>query len=213
MLRPSSKPCPNCGNPMHRQSKMCQNCHFAKISATLERNCQVCGNTSTLHESDVRLGRRLCCSKACAVVARVGKPTSKRNRTQYTCLLCGATVERRLCEQRRKATDKYFCTTECWYAYNQKDNHYLWTGGQHERINAKYTEWRKCILERDNYSCRRCGSVEKLEVHHILPFGRFPNARWDIANGVALCRLHHNQTRGRELDFVEELRHLVTQTA
>ena len=33
-----------------------------------------------------------------------------------------------------------------------------------------YAQWKRDILERDNYRCTKCGSKQELEVHHLRPF-------------------------------------------
>jgi 5-methylcytosine-specific restriction enzyme A len=83
-----------------------------------------------------------------------------------------------------------------------------WRGGItpiHQRIrgSAKYKQWRKEVLERDNYQCVICKSVEKLEVDHIKSFAQYPESRFDISNGQTLCKFHHKQTAnyGYKLEY------------
>jgi 5-methylcytosine-specific restriction endonuclease McrA len=40
--------------------------------------------------------------------------------------------------------------------------------GRRIRNLKVYKEWYKACLERDNYTCQRCGSKENLEVHHKI---------------------------------------------
>lgn len=61
--------------------------------------------------------------------------------------------------------------------------------------------WRKCIFEKDDYTCQNCGSKEKLVAHHIKSFNEYPELRLDLNNGLTLCqRCHydiHKQIRRR----------------
>jgi 5-methylcytosine-specific restriction endonuclease McrA len=62
-------------------------------------------------------------------------------------------------------------------------------GGNHS--NPEYYRWRKAVIERDGHKCTECGATEKLTAHHIKPWARHPEARYDLANGVTLCQEHH----------------------
>jgi hypothetical protein len=76
------------------------------------------------------------------------------------------------------------------------ENHHNWKGGitpEYERLRhtSKLISWRKMIYKRDNYSCQRCGSNNKLQAHHIKKFIDYPELRYDISNGITLCKLCH----------------------
>jgi 5-methylcytosine-specific restriction endonuclease McrA len=64
-----------------------------------------------------------------------------------------------------------------------------------ERNDSAYKEWRRKVLERDNYKCVICGEKYtkeyKLVVHHILPWRDYPEERYNINNGITLCQAHH----------------------
>jgi hypothetical protein len=79
-------------------------------------------------------------------------------------------------------------------------SHYAWKGGitpgnQRERSSARYVEWRKTILRRDNFTCQICGvRGGKLVADHILSWSAYPELRFEIANGRALCVPCHKTT-------------------
>jgi len=54
-------------------------------------------------------------------------------------------------------------------------------------------EWRvaRNIYIRDHNVCAMCGSVKKLEVHHVKPYSKFPALRYDQGNLITLCRECH----------------------
>lgn len=64
-------------------------------------------------------------------------------------------------------------------------------------------QWRRSVKNRDCWVCRlkdsNCNG--KLEAHHILPWSEFPELRYQISNGITLCRFHHP----RKKKDVEEL--------
>jgi 5-methylcytosine-specific restriction endonuclease McrA len=86
---------------------------------------------------------------------------------------------------------------------------------------SKYKNWRKEILERDNYTCQECGnSDDSIEVHHINSFSMLLNSFlkeydnfspseeidilvrlstkyepfWNLENGKTLCKDCHMET-------------------
>lgn len=94
-----------------------------------------------------------------------------------------------------------------------KDKHPNWQGGITKinlqiRNSFKYSEWRKEIFERDNYTCYKCGTrTGPLNVHHILAFSAILkeykintiedafdcNSLWDVTNGITVCKLCHKK--------------------
>ena len=53
--------------------------------------------------------------------------------------------------------------------------------------------WREEILRRDNYTCQKCGKTDELEVHHLLPRGRYPGLALQVSNGITLCAECHRK--------------------
>ena len=78
------------------------------------------------------------------------------------------------------------------------DAHWNWKGGFtpiNKRNSQEYKKWRKDILERDYFTCQNCGSKnKKLEVHHIKRFSKFEESRYDVDNGITLCKDCHKET-------------------
>ncbi len=60
------------------------------------------------------------------------------------------------------------------------------------RASPEYIQWRRAIYIRDNFTCQRCGKYGvKLEAHHIKQFATHPELRFDISNGITLCKSCH----------------------
>lgn len=70
-----------------------------------------------------------------------------------------------------------------------------WEKTNREIRNSKQsTEWRMAVFERDKYACAICRKVGgRLNAHHIKPFSKFPNDRFDIDNGITLCEGCHKR--------------------
>ena len=85
-----------------------------------------------------------------------------------------------------------------------------WTAEERERIGIKKriginrkswkdNEWKKKCLERDNFTCKECFTTSYLVVHHIKGFHEYPELRFDIGNGITLCRSCHGKLHGKEM--------------
>jgi hypothetical protein len=79
-----------------------------------------------------------------------------------------------------------------------------------------YRRWREQVYERDDFTCQLCGQRGgKLEPHHIYEFSLYPDKRFDVKNGVTLCRKCHLEVhkayregfREEYMDMLEEITH------
>jgi len=79
------------------------------------------------------------------------------------------------------------------------DNHHSWKGGI-TPVNAKirngqeHKDWANNVYKRDNFTCRRCGlhcTERDIIAHHIKPFADYLDLRFEIDNGITLCRSCH----------------------
>ena len=71
-----------------------------------------------------------------------------------------------------------------------------WNGGHSPERQSFYARsiWKelsKSILKRDNYKCKKCGAIHdkenKLVVHHIKEWSKYPELRFEIKNLITLC--------------------------
>ena len=74
-----------------------------------------------------------------------------------------------------------------------------------ERKTGRGTQWKRIRNEiiKDNPFCGLCGTINKLEVHHIVPFRfTFDN---DKSNLIPLCKKHHKivETITHDVEIVE----------
>lgn len=87
---------------------------------------------------------------------------------------------------------------------NRGAAHPRWKGGitdanKRERSSSRYVEWRTSVYQRDHYTCQTCGQVGgKLNAHHVNPWADHPESRYDIDNGVTLCKPCHSELHAEE---------------
>lgn len=75
-------------------------------------------------------------------------------------------------------------------------NHWNWKGGvtreNHRRETNEYCEWRKQVYERDHWTCQKCKIKQNEPIaHHPKGWLDYPELRYEMANGITLCRKCH----------------------
>ena len=61
-------------------------------------------------------------------------------------------------------------------------------------IPARRAQWAIDVRTRDGFVCQICSSVNDLSAHHIVPWKQDESKRFDLDNGVTLCRSCHSRT-------------------
>jgi len=58
--------------------------------------------------------------------------------------------------------------------------------------SLKYKNWRTAVFTRDSFTCQICKQVGiDLEAHHIKGWIKYPRLRFNISNGITLCKECH----------------------
>lgn len=66
------------------------------------------------------------------------------------------------------------------YIYDRKDD-------------FRFVRWAQEVKTRDHHTCQICGRRGlELNSHHILSWDKNVDDRFDIENGITLCRYHHD---------------------
>lgn len=70
-----------------------------------------------------------------------------------------------------------------------------------------YKAWRLAVYKRDCWTCQfpgcgRKGVKAKLQAHHIKRWADFPELRFQLSNGITLCRRCHDNI-GRQEELFE----------
>jgi predicted restriction endonuclease len=66
-----------------------------------------------------------------------------------------------------------------------------------------YKKWRSDVRKRDNGMCQwpGCKAYKKLQVHHIKRWSDSVDLRYNIENGITLCKDHHKLILGNEVSY------------
>ena len=94
---------------------------------------------------------------------------------------------------------------------NGKD-HPLWKGGVsllYDKIKqtCEYKLWRDTIYKRDYWHCQLCGKhceKENIIAHHKKSFSDYPELRFDVNNGITLCRNCHAKIHNYNGSFISK---------
>lgn len=79
------------------------------------------------------------------------------------------------------------------------NKHWNWKGGITDELKAlrhteEYQFWRNKVYARDNWTCQKCDQkLKNLIAHHIQSFKEYPNLRYDLNNGITLCKSCHKK--------------------
>lgn len=77
------------------------------------------------------------------------------------------------------------------------ERHSRWKGGitpknMQIRNMAEYRSWREAVFARDDWTCQKClVKGGQLNAHHIKAFAKHPELRFQLTNGVTLCKECH----------------------
>jgi hypothetical protein len=169
--------CANCGKPVIKFKRFVE--RFDK--SFCNRKCQ--GEYYRKHSADVS-GEKS--------PAWTGGMITKK------CETCGKEFKTFQCLKDRSR----FCSNKCmedWLSTALRgENHYNWKGGvsgerKLEMSRREYMEWRRLVFEHDHYTCQKCGDKRghNLQAHHIERWVDNHALRFDVNNGITLCRDCH----------------------
>ena len=81
------------------------------------------------------------------------------------------------------------------------ENSPTWKGGLTSlnirgKNNSDYHTWRNAVYVKDWYTCQCCGKSKDIikNAHHILPYAEYEDLRYDVDNGITMCKECHYTT-------------------
>lgn len=99
----------------------------------------------------------------------------------------------------------------------QGENNYRWIKDrsklkkQDRRNDSAYKEWRMNVYRRDKFVCKinddDCGG--RIEAHHIVGWSKDILLRYEVSNGITVCRSHHPRTRDEEQRLIPYFKSLI----
>jgi len=210
--------CPKCGKQRwvapHNQRytspdlEPCLKCKTGRPRKGEIKSCPICGKTFYVKPSNKKEVNY--CSPQCY---NVGQTKGQ----DLTCKVCGKPYHRPPSEIKWRGSS--CCSIPCANIYqrtNQKgEKSHSWQGGKSSiyhclRSSAAFKDWREAVFKRDNYTCQDCGArngngkAVYLHPHHIKSFTHHPELRFDVGNGITLCKTCHNRhTAWQKLNHFE----------
>lgn len=142
--------------------------------------CEHCGKPFQLVRSDLAARSGRFCSLECY------KAGGKRGEWS-TCGMCAKPIYRHPAEIRNNT--RRFCSLYCSNLAKCKP--------KQERRGTAHGLWRDAVLDRDGHTCQHCGGREDLNAHHIMRWRDYPNLRYAVENGIALCWRCHQIAHGK----------------
>lgn len=150
-----------------------------------------CGCLNIDFINNKRFGRWL-------VVKLVGR--NKHQGALWECL-CDCGTIRNLCTGSLKnGSQSCGCRLKDIMKNKTGDRANNWKGGltseySKDRASKKCQIWKKSVFERDNYTCQICKDDRggNLNAHHINSFHKCKDLRFDINNGITLCKTCHQK--------------------
>ena len=156
---------------------------------TKEYVCICCGNNYISSNKDTKYCSRSCTAKSRKVRKGFSVPDHVKEKISKT------------------LTGKY--TKEKAYQWI-KDRTKLKDDSK-ERGGQLHREWSASVKKRDNWKCKidNLDCEGRLESHHILSWKDYPELRYDISNGICLCKKHHPKKRNDEINLVSTFQQIV----
>jgi hypothetical protein len=153
-------------------------------------NCNICNKQVKKTFSQIKRGAKYC-SKKCFSEAQLitlkgkGNPFFGKNHSKKT---------------KEKISLSTLGKPKYWL---RREKSKFWRGGVSKRNNRnrnkvmatlEYRNFRRFVLERDDYNCQLCGSKDNLEVHHLKSYEENPDLKFIVENGQTLCNICHRKT-------------------
>ena len=146
------------------------------------------------------------------------------NYRKYGCKVgtqCETVIQKSIDTVRNKYGVDYF--VELFKGKYIRENSPCWKGGKEitprNRQDYFYTQWRKSVFERDDYTCQKChdrsssGHPVVLEGHHIENWLTCEEKRYDVDNGITLCHDCHKEFHhkyGRSYNTNEQIQEFLS---
>ena len=131
------------------------------------------------------------CSRSCYESQR------KSTTVELFCSYCEELFIKTRSQFVRATSGHHFCSHRCSTSFligKHRAGYCEPNDSNKVRQSIEYRFWRAAVLERDFYTCQKCGDQSgSFNAHHILSFARFPDKRFEVLNGITLCEECHKE--------------------
>lgn len=186
---------------------------YINCKTKMKYKCE-CGNESCITFDEFRSGRRcnLCARERQAAKRRLDYNYVKNYFEQFGYQLLEKEYINAFTNIKCKCPNDHFIITtwnnfqrgkrclQCLLEYRVGENHPKWNFNltNEDRISRRLLpecqEWRNKIFKRDNYTCQICNQYGgEFRAHHLDGYHWCIEKRFDIDNGVTLCKNCHQE--------------------
>ncbi|MHA1854067.1 MAG: HNH endonuclease [Candidatus Heimdallarchaeaceae archaeon] len=179
--------------------KFCsKKCHYENGLEQLI--CPICGKEFKVWKYQ----KRIYCSSLCKNRSR----PDRGGKIILTCKVCGKVFTPKAGGTLGRQAK--YCSHKCKGIAMSKENHPMWKGGiaeKHRPATKEYKDWRISVYKRDWFKCQDCGNHCKKDIiaHHLKSWKDYPKLRFEITNGITLCRKCH-KIRHKEIGLKTRFR-------
>lgn len=166
-------------------------------------NCEICGKEFPRKPGEAKRSKKKYCSRKCYDRALTEYNYSRKAGEMYPCSICGEPIY--ATKAKRQSRKYYYCSRECknqgWSLFFSGPNNPRWREDKTQEVRIKerllegYKAWRTVVYERDKYTCKCCEDDKggNLVAHHKNGWDNFPHQRFDVDNGITLCKTCHKE--------------------
>jgi len=91
-----------------------------------------------------------------------------------------------------------YCSEGCKYSCSTYGQHLYPKDHKPATSREVQPQLRKLVLERDNWTCQKCGSTDELHCHHIDPVINNPIESADVDNCITYCVECHKEAHQQD---------------
>lgn len=169
---------------------------MARIKTGKFVGCKICDKPIYRTPSFMKKYKNYFCSRKCHGVRMLNQKYSKGHKVtdELRAIIKKWNTGKKLSEETKKKISES----------HRGEKNYNWKGGNNKRYKhttntAQYKQWRSDVFTRDNWTCQTCNERGiSLEAHHVKSWAEYPEFRFDVNNGVALCKDCHLLTRKKK---------------
>ncbi len=137
-----------------------------------------------------------------------------KNALEVKCWYCGKWYQPNIihiqnkirCIKEGHGERNLYCSDGCKYSCSTYNQSYYSKDHKPATSREVQPQLRKLVLERDNYTCQKCGRTDTLHCHHIDPVKSNPIESADVDICITLCIDCHKEAHDQDGCRYNELR-------